>query len=176
MPDSIHTTARVVAEDLRKALFGFIRAQLTLVTISGIIMLVGLLILQVKYAFTIAIVTLLVDLLPYFGVGSVMIPWILYTVLFGNYKLAIGLAIIYFIILVVRQLLEPKLVASNIGLDPLVTLVALFVGLKLLGVLGLIIGPVVTVFIIVLYRAKVFQDIWRYIVGHRAHLENTPST
>ncbi|WP_044640878.1 sporulation integral membrane protein YtvI [Risungbinella massiliensis] len=172
LPDRISVTVRTVAKDLRKALFGFIRAQLTLVSITGSIMLVGLLILQVEYAFTIALLTLFVDLLPYFGVGSVMVPWIIYSLILGNYKLAIGLGVIYLIILVVRQVIEPKLVASNVGLDPLLTLVALFVGLRLIGVLGLILGPVVTVIVVVLHRANVFRDIWRYIVGKRVRIED----
>lgn len=171
LPKQIHQTASTVARDLRRALFGFIRAQLTLVSITGSIMLIGLLILQVEYAFTIALLTLFVDLLPYLGVGSVMVPWLIYTIIVGNFKLAIGLLIIYIIILVVRQILEPKLVASNIGLDPLLTLIALFVGLRLFGVFGLILGPVVTVIIIVFYRARVFQDIWAYILGMRTDLD-----
>jgi sporulation integral membrane protein YtvI len=165
IPNPIQDKVFMVFSDLRKALFGFVRAQLTLISISATIMLLGLIILDVPYAFTIAILIGLVDLLPYLGIGAVVIPWIAYSLLVGHIQFGIGLTIIYVIILVVRQFLEPKLVASNVGLDPLLTLIALFIGLNLYGVPGLILGPVVLVIIQALYRAKVFHDVWRYIVG-----------
>jgi predicted PurR-regulated permease PerM len=75
----------------------------------------------------------------------------------------VGLLILYVVLLVVRQMLEAKLVSSNVGLDPLTTLIALFVGLNLFGFIGLIIGPVSVVVMIALYRAHVFRDLWRFI-------------
>jgi sporulation integral membrane protein YtvI len=163
VPDRIRTTAGLVIKDLKKALFGFIRAQLTLVSITAVIMFTGLMILQVPYAFTIAFAIGLVDLLPYLGVGAVLVPWIIYTFLTGDVHLATGLTIIYGVILIVRQFLEPKLVASNVGLDPLLTLIALFVGLKLFGFIGLILGPVTVVILLALHRSNVFRDTWNYI-------------
>jgi sporulation integral membrane protein YtvI len=163
-PERIRSTIRAVSTDLKKALVGFIFAQLTLITISATIMYIGLLILQVPYAITIALVIGLVDLLPYLGVGAVLVPWIIYLFFVGNIHLAVGLSIVYLIILITRQMIEPKLVATNVGLDPLITLISLFVGLKLLGVLGFVVGPAVAVIFIALHRAHIFQDIWNYIV------------
>ncbi|TCP69056.1 sporulation integral membrane protein YtvI [Baia soyae] len=165
IPVKVRSAGGIVFEDIRKALFGFVRAQATLISISGLIMLVGLLILGVKYPFTLAVVITIVDLLPYLGVGAVVIPWIIYLFLVGDVELAIGLSVVYAIIVITRQILEPKLVASNVGLDPLLTLIALFVGLQLFGFTGLIIGPVVTVIMLALYRARVFQDVYHYIVA-----------
>lgn len=130
-------------------------------------MLIGLTILKVPYAFTIAFIIGLVDLLPYLGVGAVLVPWIIYLFLTGNLQWAIGLSITYGIIITVRQFLEPKLVASSIGIDPLLTLISLFVGLKLFGMIGLILGPVTVVILMALHRARVFQDVWKYILGHQ---------
>jgi sporulation integral membrane protein YtvI len=165
IPSKIHDTVFMVFSDLRKALFGFMRAQLTLIGISATITLIGLIILDVPYAFTIALLIGLVDLLPYLGVGAVLVPWIIYSFLAGHIQFGMGLSVIYMIILVVRQFLEPKLVASNVGLDPLPTLVSLFVGLKLFGVTGIILGPIILIILQALYRARVFHDVWRYIVG-----------
>lgn len=165
LPKVIRQSGGVVIKDLKKALVGFIRAQLTLMTLTAIIILAGLMILQVNYALTLALVIGLIDLLPYLGVGAVMVPWIIYLFIVGQYKLAIGLAVLYVITIVVRQFLEPKVYASNIGLDPLLTLVALFVGLKLFGFVGLIIGPTLTVILMALYRARVFHDTFEFIVG-----------
>jgi sporulation integral membrane protein YtvI len=166
IPVDIQKTIRSILTDLKKALLGFVRAQLALVTITAVIMLIGLTILKVPYAFTIAFIIGLVDLLPYLGVGAVLVPWIIYLFLTGNLQWAIGLSITYGIIITVRQFLEPKLVASSIGIDPLLTLISLFVGLKLFGIIGLILGPVTVVILMALHRARVFQDIWKYILGH----------
>ncbi len=93
-------------------------------------------------------------------------PWSAYSFFFGgDTKLAVGLLVLYGVLLVVRQILETKLVSSNVGLDPLTTLIALFVGLNLFGFIGLIIGPVSVVIAIALYRANVFRDLWRFIKG-----------
>ncbi|MCA0986325.1 sporulation integral membrane protein YtvI [Guptibacillus algicola] len=154
-----------VYKDLRKALFGFIKAQLTLISMTAAIVLVGLLILRVEYAVTISIIIGIVDLLPYLGTGAVFVPWMIYSFLTGNYGLTIGLAILYGIVVIQRQLVEPKVLSSNIGLDPLATLIALFVGFQIFGFIGLIIGPVFLVVLKTLYHANVFKDIWHYIIG-----------
>jgi predicted PurR-regulated permease PerM len=83
-------------------------------------------------------------------------------------SLAIGLGVLYLVVLVQRQVMEPKVLSSNIGLDPLATLIALFVGFKLIGFLGLIAGPVTLVIITTLHRAHVFKDVWSYIMGKEA--------
>lgn len=164
IPNHARKTGGIIMRDLRHALFGFVRAQFTLITITATIVLIGLLILGVNYALTMALIALLLDLLPYIGVGSILVPWSIYLLLTGDYHLGLGIAILYGVIVIVRQLLEPKLVASNVGLDPLPTLIALFAGLKLLGFIGVIIGPVTVVILMALYRAGVLGDIWRFIL------------
>ena len=111
--------------ELRKAFFGFIRAQVTLISITGAIVLAGLLILRVKYAFALAFVIGLIDLLPYLGTGFIFVPWIIYEFIVQNYSLGIGLLVLYIIIIVQRQMMEPKVVSVNIGISPLVTLIAI---------------------------------------------------
>ncbi|MBS4199951.1 sporulation integral membrane protein YtvI [Bacillus sp. FJAT-49732] len=165
IPEKAKSSGKTVFADLKKALVGFIKAQLTLISITLVIVLIGLLILRVNYAITIALITGIVDLLPYLGTGTVFIPWIIYEILTGNYGLALGLGILYTVVVVQRQVMEPKILSSNIGLNPLATLVALFVGFKLIGFLGLILGPVTLVLITTLHRANVFKDVWNYING-----------
>ncbi len=163
LPTRIHLYSETIFGNLRKALLGFIKAQFTLVSMTTIIVLVGLLILRVPYAITIAIVTGIVDLLPYLGTGAVFVPWILYAYFTGSTPLAVGLLVLYIVVIVQRQIMEPKVLSSNIGLDPLSTLIALFVGFKLYGFLGLIIGPATLVLLKTLYDANVFRDLWRFI-------------
>lgn len=165
IPDRVAESITGIYRDLKKALLGFVRAQLTLISITAVIVLVGLLILRVDYAFTIAIITGIVDLLPYLGTGFIFVPWIIYMFFSGNYFLTIGLSILYGIVIVQRQMMEPKVISSSIGLDPLATLIALFVGFQLFGLLGLIIGPVSLVIIKTLHEAHVFRDLWRFILG-----------
>ncbi|RLQ98313.1 sporulation integral membrane protein YtvI [Falsibacillus albus] len=165
LPVKARTSGQKVFIDLKKALFGFIRAQFTLISITSVIVLIGLLILRVDYAITIALVSGLVDLLPYLGTGAVFVPWIVYEAIAGDTGLAVGLSILYVIVIVQRQIMEPKVLSSSIGLDPLATLIALFVGFKLVGFLGLILGPVTLVIITTLHKANVFHDVWNFIKG-----------
>jgi sporulation integral membrane protein YtvI len=165
LPGRAKTSGKTVFEDLRKALFGFIKAQLTLISITTVIILIGLLVLRVDYAITIALICGVVDIIPYLGTGAVFVPWIIYEAIAGDASTAIGLGVLYVVVLVQRQVMEPKILSSNIGLDPLATLISLFVGFKLLGFLGLIAGPVLLVIISTLHRAGVFRDIWVFIIG-----------
>lgn len=170
IPKRAQSSGKTVFVDLKKALFGFIRAQATLISITTVIVLIGLLILQVDYAITIALIIGLVDILPYLGTGLVFVPWIVYSALSGDIPFAIGLGILYLVVLVQRQIMEPKILSSSIGLDPLATLIALFVGFKLIGFLGLIVGPVVLVIIKTLHSANVFRDLWAFIKGKDARV------
>jgi sporulation integral membrane protein YtvI len=166
LPNRAKSSGKTVFVDLKRALFGFLKAQATLISITTVIILIGLLILRVDYAITIALIAGIVDIIPYLGTGSIFVPWIIYEVITGETGLAIGLGVIYIIVLVQRQVMEPKILSSNIGLDPLATLIALFVGFKLIGFLGLIAGPVTLVIITTLDRANVFRDVWTFIKGN----------
>jgi sporulation integral membrane protein YtvI len=167
-PERTVESGRSVYIELRKALVGFVKAQLTLISITAAIVLVGLLILRVDYAITIAILTGLVDLLPYLGTGAVFVPWIIYSFIMEQYTLSIGLSVLYGVVIIQRQVMEPKILSSSIGLDPLATLISLFVGFKLFGFLGLIIGPVTLVVFKALSQANVFSDLWHFIIGKKA--------
>ncbi|MGM0903397.1 MAG: sporulation integral membrane protein YtvI [Bacillota bacterium] len=168
LPGKAKTSGKTVFVDLKKALFGFITAQATLVSLTTVTILIGLLILKVDYAITIALVTGLVDIVPYLGTGAIFVPWIIFEAVSGEMHLAIGLGVLYLVVLVQRQLMEPKILSSNIGIDPLATLIALFVGYKLIGFIGLIVGPVVLVIINTLHRANVFHDLWAFIKGNES--------
>lgn len=152
-----------VWKDLQHALFGYLRAQFIMISITTVVVIVGLLILDVENALSIGLFIGIVDLLPYLGVGAAMIPWIAYTYLSSHWQLGTGLSILYGIILIARQFIEPKVLASSVGLDPLPTLIAMFVGLKLFGIFGLILGPISLIIITACHRANVFRDIGKYV-------------
>lgn len=163
MPPRLAESCHRIWGYLRKATFGFIWAQVILISVTGAIVIGYLLVLGVEYAMTIGLVMALFDLLPYLGVGTILIPWAAYCLIVGDYRLGIALAILYLVIAVSRQLLEPKIVGDNVGLDPLLTLVALYVGIQLFGVSGAIIGPVALVILVSFHKANVFHDLWAYI-------------
>lgn len=166
LPQKAKSSGRTITEELRKALIGFVRAQATLISITAAIVLIGLLILRVDYAITIALLIGLVDILPYLGTGLVFVPWIVYLAFSGGIPLAIGLGVLYLIVMIQRQIMEPKVLSSNIGLDPLATLISLFIGYKLIGFLGLIVGPVTLVVLKTLKSAGVYDDMWKFIKGN----------
>lgn len=165
IPKKIVTSSKEISKELFKALGGYVRAQLTLISMTGIIVLIGLLILKVKFAITIAIAIAFVDLLPYLGTGFVFVPWIIYSFIVGESSFAIGLLILYIVVLIQRNLMEPKILSNSIGLDPLATLVSLFIGFKLIGFLGLIVGPVALVLIKTLHTTGIFTIIKSFILG-----------
>lgn len=162
MPNFSDKTNRVYAE-LRKAFGGYVRAQAILVSITGLIVLIWLLVLRVDYALTIAIISIFLDLLPYVGIGLLLIPWTIYLLIIGNYSLAAGLGILYLAITITRQIIEPKILSSSVGTKPLPTLVSLYVGLKVFGVFGLILGPITLVLLNAFHKADVFTDLWKMI-------------
>lgn len=169
MPAPLLKPVSDIWHDLRKALFGYLRAQLILISITALIVVIGLLLLGVKSSFAIGLMIGFVDLIPYLGVGIVMLPWALYAYMTGDLALGIGLSVLYAVILITRQVLEPKVLASSIGLDPLAMLIGMFVGLQLFGMLGLIIGPVLLVILVAFNRAGVFRALHCYIVSGRLH-------
>ncbi|WP_245987752.1 sporulation integral membrane protein YtvI [Cohnella lupini] len=152
-----------VWKDLQHALFGYLRAQLIMISITAIVVIIGLLILGVKNPLSIGLLIGFVDLLPYLGVGAAMVPWLAYEFLIGEWQLGTGLSILYGVILIARQFIEPKVLASSVGLDPLPTLIAMFIGLKLFGIFGLIIGPIIVVVLMACHRANLFRDLAKYI-------------
>jgi sporulation integral membrane protein YtvI len=164
MPKHSKHLSRSLRNDMQKALFGFVRAQLILISITTVLVIIGLLLLRAPYAIIIGLLIGLVDLMPYLGTGAVFIPWIIFVLLDGNYAFGIGLAILYAVIIIGRHLVEPKIYSSSFGMNPLVTLVCIFVGLKLLGFIGLIVGPIVFLVLLSLKRAGLFRDIHRYIM------------
>lgn len=157
----LHT--RAILSEIKKAITGFMKAQLLLVAMTIGIVLIGLIILKVEHAIVIALCIGLVDLLPYIGSGTVFLPWIIYSAMTGNLSLAIGLGILYIVVLIQRQISEPKVLSKSIGLNPLATLVALFVGLKWFGFLGLALGPASLVVWQAFRNAGVFSEIYQYI-------------
>ena len=125
-----------------------------------LILMVGLALLRINYFALIAFLIAFLDFLPFFGTGTAMIPWALYKFLVGDYKTAILLFVIYAVTQLVRQILQPKLVADSMGMNPLVTLLLLYVGYRVSSVLGLILSVPIGMVVINMYQAGAFDYIF----------------
>lgn len=142
MPDKVRDLLVKIKEYLVGTLFVCIRSYALIMSITFVELSIGLSIVGIPKAILVALAISIFDILPVLGTGGIMIPWAIITALQGNYPLAIGLMIIYIIITVIRNILEPKIVGSQIGLHPIVTLASMFVGVQLFGVIGLFGFPI----------------------------------
>lgn len=120
----------------------FIRSYLLIMLITFAELFLGLSILQIDSSALIALLITVLDILPIVGTGTVLIPWSIICFIRGNISIGIGLAVLYIFITVVRQILEPKIVGDHVGIHPLITLIAMFVGTKLFGIWGLFGFPI----------------------------------
>jgi sporulation integral membrane protein YtvI len=138
---------RIHLKEITTSLGAYLKAEAILVLISFVEVLVGLYIfkfmgLNVPFPLLAALAIGFVDALPILGSGTVMVPWAIASSINGDINLALGLIILYVIILVVRQLVEPRIVSKQIGIHPIFTLISMYTGFKFLGIMGLLLGPI----------------------------------
>lgn len=131
----------------RETVRKYVKAYAILLSVTFFLLLVGFLVLGVEYAFLLALLIAVVDLLPVLGVGTVMIPWGIVMLLQREFYLGFGLLILYLVIELIRQIAEPKLVGKSLGLHPLLTLFATYVGFLLFGLLGMLLAPPVAMLV-----------------------------
>ena len=136
---------------LKTSLGKMARAYALIMLVTFVEVSLGLTVLRLigvyssNYILMVAAVTAIIDIVPVLGTGTVLIPWALYSLITGNFGMGIGLAILYVIITVIRQFIEPKLVAGQLGLSPIVTITALYLGLKAFGVAGMLVTPILII-------------------------------
>ena len=138
--------------EITRNLGGYLKAQLILILVSFVISVVGLYFLKfvgmnVKYPLLIALAIGFVDALPILGSGSVMVPWAIISALNGDLRLGVSILVLWIIMSLIRQFLEPKIVSGKIGIHPIFTLIAMYTGFKVMGVMGMLVGPIVLIII-----------------------------
>lgn len=138
--------------DLTKTLGGYLKAQVTLIFTSFVISLIGLYILKfakfnIEFPLLMALFIGFVDALPILGSGTVMIPWAIISALNGDLKLGIAIFVLFVIMSLIRQFIEPKLVSKHIGTHPIFTLISMYTGFKFIGVMGMLLGPIILIII-----------------------------
>ena len=128
-----------------------IQSYLLIMSITFVELAIGLTLLRIDYSIIVAALIALIDLLPVLGTGTILIPWGIGSLIVGDLWLGFGILLIYVIITIVRNILEPRIVGNRIGLHPLVTLLFMYLGLRVFGVVGMFLFPML---IIVLKNAQ----------------------
>lgn len=157
LPKSGNRALRFMKNEMIHALISYFKAQFKLMGITFMELLAGFILLRQPYAIFLAALISVIDMLPVLGTGTVLIPWAVISLLMKDYRLAIGLAAIYLVCMLVRQLLEPKILGRQIGIHPLVTLICIYAGLRLYGFLGMILLPVAFLILRNFYYAGAFD-------------------
>lgn len=160
-PDSVQHTVTIVRESFSSTIGGYFKAQFKIMGVVALILMIGLLILGVDYAVFLGILIAFLDMLPFLGTGTVLFPWALLKVFSQDYRMAIGLVILYGVTQVVRQIIQPKLIGDSIGLSPLPTLVFIYIGYQFGGFFGMLIAIPLGMIIIELYRKGIFDGVVR---------------
>ena len=164
MPSKWVQKLAVHIKEISKNLGGYLKAEATLILMSFTISLTGLYILRligmnVGYPFLIALVISFIDALPILGSGTILAPWAIISALNGDLRLGVGLLILWIIISVARQFLEPRIVSKRIGIHPIFTLIAMYTGYKVIGIMGMLVGPIVLIILKSIFANKLEQGI-----------------
>lgn len=154
VPQSWKDQALPVLRKLRHCLGRWLAAQARLCGISFAIMCLGLMLLRIPYGPLWALAIALIDALPVLGSGTVLVPWALICFLQGSNVQAFGLLVIYILVTLSRSVLEPRLLGKQLGLDPLLTLAAMYAGFRLWGVLGMVFAPMAAVLATELVKSR----------------------
>ena len=163
LPESWMQRIINLKKDMFSTIFGYLRAALIIMSFTFIELFIGFNIIPVKYPLLLAFLIAIIDALPVLGTGGVLIPWSLFSFVTNDIKMGIYILALYLVVLVIRQIIEPKVVGHQIGVYPLLTLLAMYTGLQLIGFAGLILGPITFVLIrnilITIYKNKTLKDI-----------------
>jgi len=164
MPSKWVQKIAIHIKEISKSLGGYLKAEVTLIGVSLTISIVGLYIfkfigMNVRYPLLIALAIGFVDALPILGAGTVMIPWAIASALNGDITLGVSITILWIIMSIVRQILEPKIVSGKIGIHPIFTLIAMYTGFKVIGVMGMLIGPIVLIILKTIFANRLEQGI-----------------
>lgn len=158
-PGVVLEYAHKAYEGVILAICGYFKAQLKIMCIIYIVIMAGLFILRVDYAWLIGLGIAFLDMLPIFGTGTVLIPWAVIKLFSGEFGIAIGMVILYVVALIVHQVIQPKLIGDSVGLDTFMALFFMFIGYRIKGILGMIIAIPIGMVLCNFYKMGVFDRI-----------------
>lgn len=164
MPQGVQDIGTKIKMIFIRAIGGYFKAHFKIMVVIFFITAIPFACMGISYSGLLAAVIALVDFLPFFGAGTVLVPWAVYRLITGSYRYAAILAVLYVVILIVRQALEPKLIGDSIGVSPFQTLLFMLIGYRLAGMWGLLLGIPVGMVLLECYREGMFES---YIRGIR---------
>lgn len=141
-------------KELKYSLWGYVKTQLILMIYTFGICIIGLMVLRSPYALLLSVIIAIIDALPFFGSGFILWPGAVIHLILGDAKLCIGYLVIYAAVQIMRQIMQPKILGTQIGLHPLLTLFSMYFGFKCIGFWGLILGPVVAVLLRAYFQTR----------------------
>ena len=157
VPRAVRYRFDLIRRSFSKAIGGYFKAQFKIECWVYILLVIGLMILDVNYAFLVALGIAFLDFLPVFGPGTVMLPWAVIEFLSKDYRMMFGLLVIWLVGQLVRQVIQPKIVGDSIGVDAIPTLFLLYIGYRLAGMLGMILAVPIGIILMNLYEEGVFD-------------------
>lgn len=144
-PGTFKSIFYFLRENVIKGIASYLKAQMKLISITFVLVFVGLLVLGISNAFTLAVISAIFDVLPLLGVPALFIPWIIYLFIVGNTKLGVSLIVLLVVTIVVRQILEPKITGESLGVSAFTMLSFMIISLSLFGVAGLFLSPILII-------------------------------
>lgn len=159
MPGAVKRYMGLIKKDVRQVIGGYFLAQFKIMFVVALVLMGGLLLLGVRYWAILAVAIAILDFLPMFGTGTVLIPWAAVKLFTGDFAYAAGLGLLYVLSQAVRQIIQPKIVGDSMGLPPLTTLFFLFLGYRLRGLAGMILAVPVGLIFIKFYEYGAFDSL-----------------
>lgn len=159
IPMKTQKAVLISLKEVKNVVGGYFKAQFKIMFVVYIIITIGLFIMGNKFALLLGLGIAFLDMLPFFGTGTVLGPWAIIKFMTGEYKMAIGLIILYAVSQLVRQLIQPKLLGDSIGLNPFATLFFMYLGYQVGSVMGMIVSVPIAMIVINLWKAGAFDHI-----------------
>lgn len=163
LPSSVREFGGNFRRIFREAFGGYLKSQLILSLVVFFILAVGFSIIRQPYGLLLALIFAVLDFIPIIGAGTIMVPWAVVDIVLGNYRGAIELMVIWGVIVLFRRLGEPKILGDQTGLSPILSLIGIYVGMRVAGVLGMIVGPLLLLVLINLWKLGTFDPVWNDI-------------
>lgn len=160
LPVSLHEFGGNVRRIFREAFGGYLKSQLILSFGVFCILALGFTLIGQSYGLVLALLFAILDFIPIIGSGTIMIPWAVICLVLGDLRSAIELMVIWGIIAVFRRVAEPKILGDQTGLSPILSLIGIYVGMQLGGVLGMVFGPLILLVVINLWKLGTFDPLW----------------
>lgn len=156
-PNTFKKAFFFLRDNVLKGIWVYIKAQSKLISITFIVILISLLLLDVKHAFLISLISAIFDVLPLLGVSTIFIPWITYLFIVGDYELGIWITALWLVVVIARQLLDPKITGDSLGVSAFTMLSFMMISLSIFGIAGMILSPILLILIKALYDQGYFQ-------------------